>query len=87
MLRKVAIIRGIGRQQWHCPARLDLAQRRCCFQHIAQVTVWIQIVFLPRLNQVEDHRATVSTARGVGKQEILPVYHKGLNAVLSSVVA
>ena len=43
--------------------------------------------FLCRLDQAEDDRAALGTVGSIGKEEILPVYHKRLDAALGSVVA
>ena len=52
-----------------------------------QMTVWIQSILLCRLDQTENYRAALGTAGSIGKQEILPINHKGLDAALGPDVA
>ncbi len=82
----MAVCRGIGWEQWLCPAIHGLVQRWGSLQDPDQIAIRIQPVFFSRLDQTVDYRAALGTQRGVGKQEVLPPNHKGLYAALSPVV-
>ena len=82
-----AFIRSVpGQQFFHCLSVRQI-DGICMLQKPGQVAVWIQFVLHRGLDQAEDHRASCGSLRSVGKQKVLPVNHKGLNAPLRPVVA
>ena len=56
----------------------DIPIRRIS-ENVGQINEWIEPVLLSRLNQAENDGTGFCPTRGIGKQEILPVYDKRLN--------
>ena len=77
--------RNIPRQQ--LPNVLLQIHIRRCLQNVKQIPIRIQPILFLRLNHAEDDRAAPDAAGCVGKQEILPVNDKGLDASFGAVVA
>ena len=83
----MAVSRGIGGREPFRPAIPGLGQLRRFGQYPEQITVRVQAGFLGRFDQAVDHRAAPGAQRRVGKQEVLPANHEGLDAPLCPVVA
>jgi len=85
--RQTAVRRGIGWEQWLCPAIVGLRLLWCLRQRPERIAVRIQPGLLGRLDQAVDYRAALGAQWGVGKQEVLPSNHKGFDAAFGPVVA
>ena len=59
----------------------------CCCQQPGQVFIRIQPILNGGLYQAEHDRAASGSLGRIGKQEVLPVNDKGLNAPLCPVIA
>ena len=58
----------------------------CGIHQPGQISVRIQLVFLRRLDQTENHGASRGSLGGIGEQEVLPVNNEGFHAPLCTVV-
>ena len=83
----IAFFRDICGKQAFRPRFISLAQLRRISQSPQQIAVRIKAVLLRRFNQAVDYAAGPRTTGCIGKQPVLPVHHKGLNAALGTVVA
>ena len=80
VLRRQTVCRRILRQQPLRPTWVGAGDYRRTLQHPHQVAVWIQPILLRRLNHAEDHGAALRPVGRVGKQEVVSVNHKWLDA-------